>query len=226
MKYITLTDDDNMIVTEITQENNTIDLFSVEYVDELETRIDYQTNINTKVLSSNKFLLKQKTAELLISFIEILRTEKEIINISYEDIQDRVFKLREKEKDMVTDRLKAMTDEQRDVDTILKISKQGPIYSKALEKGLTVFDQSFYDKEQEMRDELEMAERKIRNKNKNINDENIDILIDDYLEEQSVNREINMDAFDISNLNEDYYNGNFDGVDAPEEEYDDYDDYN
>ena len=38
-------------------------------------------------------------------------------------MQDRVFKLREREKDLVTDILKNMTDELREADNILKINK-------------------------------------------------------------------------------------------------------
>ena len=44
-----------------------------------------------------------------------------------------MFKLREREKDLVTDRLKMMTDQERDADTILKINKLG-MYSKGMQK--------------------------------------------------------------------------------------------
>jgi hypothetical protein len=159
--------------------------------------------------------------------MDIFRNEKDTIDTSYEEIQDRVFKLKEKEKDMVTDKLKAMTDEGRDVDTVFKIIKQG-VYSKGLEKGLTMYDKDFYEREeeQELRDEMEKAERRIRKKNKYAIDENIDILVDEYLEQKQLENDIDQDAYDMSFLNESYYDGNFDGVDAPEQEYDDYTDYN
>ena len=47
--------------------------------------------------------------------MDIFNSEKETIDTTYVEIQDRVFKLREREKDLVTDRLKSMTDEQRDI---------------------------------------------------------------------------------------------------------------
>jgi hypothetical protein len=120
-----------------------------------------------------------------------------------------------------------MTDEGRDVDTVFKIIKQG-VYSKGLEKGLTMYDKDFYEREeeQELRDEMEKAERRIRKKNKYAIDENIDILVDEYLEQKQLENDIDQDAYDMSFLNESYYDGNFDGVDAPEQEYDDYTDYN
>jgi len=172
-------------------------------------------------MTGNKKELKQKTVDLLIAFMNIFTDEKDLIDISYEEIQDKVFKLREREKDMVTDRLKAMTDESRDVDTALKITKQG-LYSKGLQKGLTLYDKDFYEEEQVLRDEMTKAERKIRRKNKNVTDDNIDLLVDEYLEQKAIDRDIDEDAYDMSGLGETYDDGGFDGVEAPEEEYEDY----
>lgn len=125
----------------------------------------------------------------------------------------------------MTDRLKAMTDEQRDADTMLKITKQG-LYSKGLEKGLTMYDKDFYEDEQSLRDEMLKAERKIRTKNKNATDENIDILIDEYMEQNATNITIDDDAYGLETLRESFY----DGVDINgeleidyENEFNDYD---
>lgn len=225
ISYISLSDDENMIVTEVKKDLEVTDLFSVDYIEETETRIDLSMTSREKtdirIMTGNKKELKQKTADLLIAFMNIFKNEKNLIDVSYEEIQDRVFKLREREKDMVTDRLKAMTDEQRDTDTVMKITKQG-LYSKGLKKGLTMYDKDFYEDEQVLRDEMEKAERKIRKKNKNANDENIDLLVDDYLEQRRTDREIDEDAYDMSGLGETYFDGGFDGVEAPEEEYEDY----
>ena len=223
--YIALSDEDDMVVTEVKKEVDVTDIFSTDYLDETETRIDLgfasRTETQTRVLTGNKLELRQKVAELLVAFMDIFRNEKETIDTNYEDIQDRVFKLREREKDMVTDRLKAMTDEERDIDTILKVTKQG-MYSKGMQKGLTMYDKDFYEEEQGLRDEMISAERKIRNKNKDAVDENMDILVDEYLEQNMIDAGIDADAYDMSYMNEDYFDGNTDGVDAPEEEHDDY----
>ena len=225
ISYIELSDNDKMIVTELKKQVEVMDLFSVDYIEETETRIDLgmttHTETDTRILTGNKRELKQKTAELLVAFMDIYRNEKETIDTTYEEIKDRVFKLREREKNMVTDRLKAMTDEERDADTIMKVTKQG-LYSKSLQKGLISLDKNFYDEEQSLRDEMMKAERKIRRKNKDATDENIDILVDEYLEQQVIDADIDEDAYGMDFLNETYYDGNFDGVDAPEEEYDDY----
>ena len=228
ISYINLSDEDNMVVTEFKQNVEVTDIFAVDYIEETETRIDLgmtsRTKESTRILTGNKKELRQKVSELLISFMDIFRNEKQTIDITYEDIQDKVFKLREREKDMVTDRLKAMTDEERDADTILKITKQG-LYSKGLQKGLTMYDKDFYEDEQNLRDEMLKAERKIRSKNKDANDENIDILVDEYMEKKNDEAYIDDDAYDMSYINENFFNGNTDGVDAPEEEDTDYASY-
>jgi len=224
VNYIDLTDEDQMIVTEVRQPNVTADIFATQYIEELDTRIDMSSTSrkeDTIVLSGNKRELRQKMAELLIAFIDILHNQKDSIDTSYEEIQDRVFKLKEKEKDLVTDRLKMMSDEQRDADTILKINKLG-MYSKGMQKGLTTLDKDFYDEEQEFRDKMNQAERNIRKKNPGANDENIDILLDDYMEQQQIDEEIDNEVYDMEFMNETFWDGNTDGVGAPEEEYDDY----
>jgi hypothetical protein len=225
LNYIELTDEDDMIVTETRKNTNISDVFTTEYLEDVETRIDLSITTRNKtdirLLTGNKKELRQKTAELLISFIDIMNNEKHTIDTSYEDIQDRVFKLREREKDLVTDRLQKMTDEARDADTILKINKLG-MYSKGMQKGLTTLDKDFYDEEQDFRDTMTRAEREIRKKNVDANDENIDILLDEYIEQRHVDDEIDAEAYDMEFMNETYYDGNTDGVGAPEEEYNDY----
>jgi hypothetical protein len=214
--YTYMTDEEDMIVREVKKTTDVADVFSVDYIDDTQTRIDLgissQTQTDILLVSGNKRELKQRVAELLVAFMEIFRNEKDTIDVTYEYIQDMVFKLKEREKDMVTDRLKSMTDERREADNIMKITKQG-LYSKGLQKGLVVYDKDFYEEEQQLRDEMDKAERKIRKKNRDATDENIDILVDEYLEQNQADRGIEEDAFDMRHLGENYYDGNYDGYD-------------
>jgi hypothetical protein len=221
--YTMLAGDDTMIVNEVKETEELTDLYSVDYLEEKETQIDISISLQNKqnihIISGNKKLLKEKTTELIVAFMNCYKNEKNSIDITYEMIQDVVFKLREGEKHRVTDRLKALTDEERDVDTILKITKQG-LYSKGLQKGLTMFDKDYYDKEEELHEAMEKIENKLRKTNKNVNENNIDILMDEYLEQQGMNEENDRDVYDIGFLGENYDDGNYDGVGAPE--YGDY----
>jgi hypothetical protein len=211
LNYIELSDEEEMVVTEIRKETEVSDIFAVEYLEEIDTRVDLamtsRSQTDVTLLTGNKKELRQKTAELLIAFVDILNNQKDTVDISYETIQDRVFKLREREKDMVTDRLKNMTDELRDADTILKINKLGK-YSVGMQKGLTMYDKEYYEKEGDLRDEMVKAEKKIRQSNPDANDENIDILLDEYMEQQELDNQLDDEAYDMRDITEDYTDGN------------------
>jgi hypothetical protein len=225
IQYIELSDEESMVVTDVVKESEVTDVYSVEHFEELDTHIDMamttRETTSTYLVNGNKKELRQKMVELFICYINIMHNEKDAIDISYEEIQDRVFKLKEREKDLVTDRLKRMTDEERNTDTILKINKLG-MYSKGMQKGLTTLDKDFYDEEREFRDEMTQAERNIRRKNPDANDDNMDILLEDYMEQQATDKAIEDEVYDMSYMNETYYDGNTDGFDAPEEEENDY----
>ena len=211
INYIDLTDDEDMIVTEVAKKTNVEDLFTVEYLEDRETRVDFdvtaQARKDIQILSGNKKGLKHKIAQLIVIFFEIFDNQKDVIDISYEEILDRVFKLREGEKDMVTDRLKNLTDEERDADTILKINKLG-VWSKGLQKGLTTYVKETYDDERDFRDEMDKIEKKLRNKNRNIGDGDLDQMMDDYIEQQEVGNDIEREEYDMTNMGTDYMDGN------------------
>jgi hypothetical protein len=211
INYIDLTDDEEMIVVERSREVEVTDLFTVAYLEDQETRVDFdvtaQAKKDTQVLSGNKKGLKQQVSHLIIAFFEIFDNQKDVVDISYEEILDRVFKLREGEKDMITDRLKNLTDEERDADTILKINKLG-VWSKGLQKGLTTYVKETYDDERDFRDEMDKIEKNLRKKNRNIGDGDLDQLVDDYIEERDVGDEIEREEYDMGNMGPNYQDGN------------------
>jgi hypothetical protein len=131
---------------------------------------------------------------------------------------DKVFKISEREKDTFTDRLKVMTDEERDADTILKANKLG-VWSKGLQKGLTSYTKETYDDERELMDKITEIERNVR-KNRNVTDENIDQYTEDYLEQMDADADAEKDAYDMSRMTEDYDDGNFES-----DEVEDYEDH-
>ena len=157
---------------------------------------------------------------MLIEFLRIMNSYKEIVDISYDQVLDRVFKLKEKEKDIITDRLKTMTDEERDADTILKVNKLG-VWSKGLQKGLTTYVKETYDEEREFVEQMLQFERKAQRKIRetNMDNTNMDIILDDLIEETERENEIEREAYDIGGYTEDYLDGQFEGDDV------DYDDY-
>jgi hypothetical protein len=227
INYIDLSEDKDMIVRQVSRETTIEEIFTVDYVQEKDTRTDIEfSSKNEKdivLLRGDQKELRHKTAYLITIFMKIMETHKDNINISYDQIQDTIFKLKESEKTRITERLKKLSDEERDADTILKINKLGP-WDKGLRKGLTQYVAETYDEDREFMDEMERIERNVKSKIKGVNDENIDIYMEDFIQEKEVADDIEKDAYDIGFLTEDFYDGNYDAIDAPETE--NYDDYN
>jgi hypothetical protein len=225
INYKDLTDDNNMIVREIEKENVIEDLFSTEYVNNLQKRIDinYESSkeIDFKLLGGDKKKLKQNISNLFIVFSQIIGNEKDLIDVTYEEIQDRVFKLREKEKNLVTDRLKFLTDEERDADTVLKINKLGPIYSKGLQKSLVEYDIDAFEEDKAFREKINNFERIISRKT-GLAGEDLEQHVNDYMEEQMISDDIEKEVYDMSYMDDDYYDGHVDGYEAPDVEEQEY----
>jgi len=141
--------------------------------------------------------------------------------MSYDEIMDVIFKLKESEKDTFTDRLQQMTDEERNADTILKINKLG-VWSKGLQKGLTSYVKETYDEEREYMEQFADIENKVKQKFKDLaNDQNMDILMEDYLDEMEVEQGIEEDEYNMGRMTEDYMDGFYDGDEDQDVGYDD-----
>ena len=216
-----------MIVREVEKNQQVQDLFSVDYLDEANASLDININIGNEnetditVLRGNKRDLKNKVADLLIEFLVIMESHKDVVDISYDDVLDRVFKLKEKEKDIITDRLKFLTDEERDADTILKVNKLG-MWSKGLQKGLTTYVKETYDEEREFIEQMlqyeKQAQQKLKNTDYDVTSNNF--VLDDFIEEIDRDAEIEREAYDMSGYTENYMDGEFEG-----DEVDNYEDF-
>ena len=223
VEYIDLSEEETMIVKETTIPENTTDLFTVEYLEEQNKTRQYEVNTkNTKeiVVKGNVKELKQKVSTLLLCFIKIMSNYKSVIDISYQQVKDNVFKLKEKEKNIITDRLKMKTDEERDVDTILKINKLGD-WNKGLQKGLRDYDKDYYDNEHEFMETMQKYE-KATGKKADVSMDEFNDFRDDYVEEIRNNEQMDQEDYDMTHMTEDYENGNdYEGSEI--ENYNDYD---
>ena len=163
--------------------------------------------------------LKDTVASLLVGYIKMMIDSKSTINLSYDNVMDRVFKLKEKEKDLFTDRLQSMTDEQRNIENVLKMNKLG-VWSKGLSKSIKEYDADNYDEEREVMNNLAKIEKNVK-KNANVTDANFEMYADDFLEDQAAQEAADKEVYDIAYMNDDYNDG-----DPWGEEQEDRDDYN
>ena len=223
-EYVRLADDDSMLVREMPENlEDALEARTVDYMEELEQKLVYTglergDTLGLQVQVGNMKELKEKTAKLLLSYLNIMNDHKNTIDLSYERIMDLVFKTKEREKDTFTDRLQAKSDEERNVDTILKINKLG-VWSKGLQKGLTSYVKEDYDDEREYMEQLAEVERKVM-RNKDATAANADQFVEDFLDEQDAAAFIEREEADIGFLTEDYMDGDYQG--GEEENFGDY----
>jgi hypothetical protein len=137
--------------------------------------------------------LQENVASLLVAYATMMMDSKDTIDMSYDTIMDRVFKLKETEKYTFTDRLKNLSEEEREVDTILKINKLG-VWSKGLSKSVKEYDPENYDQEKEMTEKIAQVEKNVR-RNANVTDQNVDIFLQDALDDMDTDEFINGDEF-------------------------------
>ena len=148
--------------------------------------------------------LKQDVSKLLVGFLQIMMNTKKSLNVSFEDIEARIFKLKEAEKYDFTDRLRDMSDEQRAVDTILKHHKLGPIYSIGLSKGIKEYDSNNFEHDKKVAQKVAEIQKRL-NKNRQSNVDDMDI--EDAMQEAQTEQEINMDLAMDMNQTDDYDDG-------------------
>jgi len=217
IEYKKMAEDTSMLTREKTS-NDDETLFTVEELDDESLHMSSK-NIPTLLLGNIKDM-KIKIAKLLSTFISIMSKHKDIIDLSYDKIMETVFKSKEKEKDTFTDRLQALTEEERNVDTILKINKLG-VWNKGLQKGLTTYVKETYDEERDYMEKISQIEKNIR-KNKNVNDNNIDQFLEDYMEEHEAVQDIDREENDITNFLGDDAGEDYFGEELNNDDYNEY----
>jgi hypothetical protein len=131
--------------------------------------------------------------------------------MSFSKLNDQIFKLREREKNTFTSRLKSLTEEERAVDTILKINKL-EVWGKGLSKGLKSYDKETYDEESKVMNKIAEIENGLRRKGI-IDEGNLDLQLEERFDEIETQNLVDTEEYGMARLNEDYYN-NYDGDEA------------
>jgi hypothetical protein len=147
--------------------------------------------------------LKENVAKLLVSYLTMMMDSKKTIDVSFKDIEDKVFRLKEAEKYTFTDRLKDLDDEERKVDNILKQYKLGPIYSIGLSKGLKEYDPDNFDYDKKVAENVAEIQNRLRKNG--VDERNMDLNIEDEFYELEIEDEIQRD--NGMNDTEDYDDG-------------------
>jgi hypothetical protein len=175
--------------------------------------ISAQTYIAQATIAGARVEKMQSVAKYIYVVMEIICTYKKNIDYNKESIMDKILISKEREKKDITDYLKGLTDEEREVENIFKNQKLEK-WSKGLQKGLTQYVQDTYDEEREQAEQEQIRDKKLASKT-GVTDMNKNIYADEYDLEQEISEEIEREAYSLDE---------YGGEDEHDEVYEEYDD--
>jgi hypothetical protein len=197
---INLVNDNDIIKNNIIP---TTSIVEVSITDELLD--DNYDDDELELVSGIKKDVSIKLVNIIESFLEIICSNKKNIDYNYKNLNSLIINAKNKEKNTITDYLKELSDENREIENIYKIHKLGK-WSVGEQKGFRIYQKETYDTERDKLIENSLLEMKL-GKNDMVTDMNRDIFIIDELYEQQNIKEIEDEVNDISQLGED--NDNF-----------------
>jgi hypothetical protein len=148
-----------------------------------------EDSIRDQIIAGRRDNLNKKIADLLGTYINMITSQKKILNMNNEDVVRNVLEAKEKEKNKITKRLGDLTVEEREVENILKNQRLGN-WSLGQTRALYEYDAEQYDKErQEIEDDMLMELR--LNRNDEVTERNREIYRLEAIEEQVQRERVN-----------------------------------
>jgi hypothetical protein len=231
-EYIMLTDDPDLLQLDIEENKSirraqirnksdfieTIQTVQLASADPNEVNTEYIDDLNDLEISihaGNKQDLKRRTAQLIITFLDIDLENKKSINLNYMQISEKMNRSKQSEKKLITDFFRDMETDERRVKNLEKTYKMGR-WNVGMQKGLVQYDKTTYDRERgeiierlnntvEVDDDVAIMERDI-----------YEIEQDD---EVAIAEEYDGEGADISGFGEDYQDGDYYGDDNRDDDF-------
>ena len=98
------------------------------------------------MMSGRNIEIKERLSQLLIAYLKLLMSNKSILNFSDIEVKEAVIKAAEREKSKIVENLGKLSQEELQVEDILKNQKLGK-WSVGLTKAIYEYDQGQYEKE-------------------------------------------------------------------------------
>ena len=164
--------------------------------------------LNRQETIGDKKQLSDNVSEYIIAMMEIICTNKEIIDCDSTMIMSKILRSKETEKDKITKTFKNLSEEERRAENELKNHKLGK-WGKGLQKGLTQYVQATYDEERDEMDQEQMEQDKIEQQaiinlilasQEGVTDENRNIYQTDMEDDERIDQEIANDEYNLDNL--------------------------
>jgi len=215
-EYINLSKDPALISRLLkTPKGEETDLYGSDFL--IEQQLKFSEAEEQLYIEGDVENLKEQIAKLLASYVSIMMNSKKIVDVSYDKVDDIIFKLKEAEKYTFTDRLKDLDDDQRAVDNILKMYKLG-VWTTGVSKGIKEYDPENYEHEKEVSKRIAEIQNSLR-RNANVNENNMDIELEDALEDIDAQNFVDQDEILMENIGEDNYDGDPFGDEIERDEY-------
>ena len=203
-EYINLTKDPSMVSQMLKPPNKeNVSLYSSDFLVEQQLRMSEEDIY----MEGNVDKLQEDTAKLLVTYITFMLQSKKTLDLSYDKIDDLIFKLKEAEKYTFTDRLRDLDDEQREVENVLKMYKLG-MWSTGLSKGIKEYDPENYEHEKKVSERIAEIQKGLKRTGA-IDENNMDLDLDleDALNNMETQDFIDEDELNMGDIGEDYEDG-------------------
>ena len=165
------------------------------------------------ILRGEQETLEKKTCELLSVYLKKIEEYKKLLNVSSETINTNVLKSKTKEKEGIVKRIGTLTDEEREIEDIMKNSSLGD-WSLGRTKAIFEYDNKQYDKEREKMEKDALMEKKsggLDDVSEFVGEIfNISNVIEQY-EQDEVSRRIENEVYNLDGLADDDDFGDRDG---------------
>jgi hypothetical protein len=165
--------------------------------------------VEDAILSGEVANASRLVSRLLVQLLNLIEYQKNIININEEKLNDIMLQTAEKEKTEKTDRLTALTEEERFVDTIMKKNKLG-VWNVGLQRGLTRYEADTFEAEKRALEERARMDLRLGALDP-VTRLNADIIGLDMINDMLSAQQIESEEFDLAGLPEDDDYGERDG---------------
>jgi hypothetical protein len=103
--------------------------------------------------------LEEMLAEIVVTFTDLLCSDKKVIDVNYTTLMEKVLRSKEKEKDNITTAFKEMNDDEKQIENIFKDMRLER-WSKGLQKGLFVYNKATYEEESVLMEKQKLLDLK------------------------------------------------------------------
>ena len=107
--------------------------------------------------------VREKIADVTVIMLNIIKREKELINLNAHMVKEKVNRSKDKERHKITSTLRDMSKEERAIENLFK-NHRLERWNKGLQKGLTQYVAKTYDEERAEREKEQIMEQQLANR--------------------------------------------------------------